>query len=488
VATDAQVLKRVVTWLRQCGTPCYVAGGYVRDWLLGRSGKDIDVTVPPPAIPLARRLADATGGAFFVLDDETDAARIVYRSAGGFVVDVAAIREGDIMADLRARDFTVNAMAVDIRDWGLPQPPILDPCGGQQDLADGILRATHEGAFRRDPLRLLRGVRLIAALGLQIEPQTSAWMRRDAPLLVRPSAERIRQELALILAAPDAANHVRRLDELDLLEVILPEVVALKGVAQPPDHHFYDVYDHTLAAMAEVERLTAFPRAAFSPEEEPFLRPFAADLAAHFAPVVCEKRTRATLLKFAALLHDVGKPQKRMVKENGQVSFYEHEGVSAEMSANILSRLRFSAQEVQLVSAVVAGHMRPGFLVKDAQRAPVTRRAMYRYFRATGDAAVDVLILSLADHLAARGPNLDIAHWREHLAFTSQMLDHYFREPQEVANPPQLVTGRDVMSLLGISPGPQVGDLLEAMREAQAEGRVRTREEALGYLRSQETH
>ena len=170
------------------------------------------------------------------------------------------------------------------------------------------------------------------------------------------------------------------------------------------------------------------------------------------------------------------------MKESGRISFYGHEGVSAEVARAILGRLRFSAQEIQLVGAVVAGHMRPGFLIKDA---PVTRRAMYRFFRATGDAAVDVLILSLADHLAARGPTLLADDWRQHLEFTQMMLEHYFRTPQEVASPPQLVTGRDVMSLLGLSPGPQVGQLLEAVREAQAEGQVRTRDEALAFLRTQ---
>jgi putative nucleotidyltransferase with HDIG domain len=478
------LLQRIVDLLRAQPGPCYIAGGWVRDWLLGRAARDVDFSVAEAAIPLARRIANATGGAFYVLDDEMDAARIVYRETE-FVVDLAGLRGADITADLRARDFTVNAMAVDLRDCAQPDPPVLDPCGGQRDLAAHILRATNEGAFRQDPVRLLRAVRFQVALSLQVEAETELWLRRDAPLLVRPSAERIRQELVPIVAAPGAADHLRRLDELGLLAVILPEMVALKGVTQPPDHHVYDVYDHTLATVAEVERLTAFPDTRFSPEEAAALLRFAADLAAHFAPAICEKRTRATLLRFAAMLHDVGKPHNRTVKESGRISFYGHEGVSVEMTQAILGRLRFSAQEIQLVSAVVAGHMRPGFLIKDA---PVTRRAMYRFFRATGDAAVDVLILSLADHLAARGPTLLADHWRQHLEFTQMMLEHYFRTPQEVASPPQLVTGRDVMSVLGLAPGPQVGQLLEAVREAQAEGQVRTRDEALAFLRTQHSN
>ena len=509
VQTD--LLKSIIALLRAHSSPAYITGGYVRDWLLGRAGKDVDFTVAEAAIPLARRIGNATGGAFYVLDQELDAARVVYPGLE-FVADFAGLRGADIDADLRARDFTINAMAVDVRHADRPTPPLLDPCGGQRDLAARILRATHEGAFRHDPVRLLRAVRFAALFSMQVDPHTESWLRRDAPLLARPSAERIRQELALIVAAPGVAGHLRRLDELGLLAVVLPEMVALKGVAQPPQHHAYDVYEHTLAALAEVERLTTYfapltkadglassaapltkggrgdlPSLAtrFHPEEEPFLGPFAADLAAHFGMVICEKRTRATLLRFAAMLHDVGKPQHRAVTEDGHITFHGHERLCAEMTRAILTRLRFSAQEVQWVTAIVAAHMRPGFLVKAGHDAPVTRRAMYRFFRDTGEVAVDVLIFALADHLAARGTTLPVGDWPDELAFVHTMLEHYFRKPAEVASPPQLVTGRDVMSLLGLSPGPQVGQLLEAVREAQAAGQVRTRDEALEFLRSQ---
>jgi putative nucleotidyltransferase with HDIG domain len=484
ISTDR--LQRIVALLRAQPAPCYITGGWVRDWLLGRAAQDVDFAVTQGAITQARRIANATGGAFYVLDEDMDAARIVYRNPE-FVADFAGLRGADIHADLSARDFTVNAMALDVRLCDRPDPPVLDPCGGQHDLAAHILRATSENAFRQDPVRLLRAVRLQVALALQVEAETEAWLRRDAPLLAQPSAERIRQELALIVAAPGAAEHLRRLDELGLLAVILPEMVALKGVAQPPEHHAYDVYEHTLAAVAEVERLTTFPQTRLRSEEEPFLGPFAADLEGHFACAICDNRTRATLLRLAAMLHDIGKPQHQTVAESGRITFYGHQETSAEMARAILTRLRFSTQEIQLVSTLVAAHMRPGFLVKDARTdgAPVSKRAMYRFFRDTGDAAVDVLVLALADHLAARGSTLPAGDWLEELAFVRTMLEHYFRTPQQVASPPPLVTGRDVMALLCLSPGPQVGQLLEAVREAQAEGHVRTREQALEFLRAQ---
>jgi tRNA nucleotidyltransferase/poly(A) polymerase len=456
----------------------YIVGGYVREWLLGRASKDLDLAVDGPAIPLARRIADRIGGAFYVLDEQTDAARVVYRGVPGLTVDFAALRGGDITADLQARDLTINALAINVRDYDQSQPDIIDPCGGQADLEAQLVRATHGSAFQRDPLRLLRALRLAAALGFRIEPQTWAWIRRDAPLIRDASAERIRQEVSLILAAADAADHLRSMEELGLMRYVLPELTALKGVHQPPPH-IHDAYEHTLLTVAEAERLSAFPDAQLGPDEARFLGPFAEELAAHFRQPLCEQRRRSTLLKFGAVLHDVGKRMPSASGGNGRIDCAEHDRIGAAIAHEVLTRLRFSSGEIRLLVSMVRHHMRPGWLLKHA---PVTGTAVYRFFRDTGSAGIDVLILALADQLATRGDTLQRGHWRHYLGLTQNMLDHYFRKPREAVSPPKLVTGRDVMDALGLGPGPKVGRLLEAVREAQAEGRVRTREQALDFL------
>ncbi len=474
-----ELLKRIIRFLTQAVASCYISGGYVRDLVLGRQAKDIDFVVPAGAIPLARRLADDTGGAFYALDEETDAARIVYPSPSRWVVDLAAMRGPDILADLRARDFTVNAMAVDIRDCFEPEPTIIDPCAGQSDLAAGILRATSEQAFRQDAVRLLRAVRFVATLNLRIEPRTESWLRRDADLITRPSAERKRQELALIVAAQGAADHLRRMDELGLLQHVLPKLAKLKGVTQSAPH-IHDVFEHTLVTIAQAERLGAFPDAQLGQDEEEFLSPFSAELGEHFGQIVSEGRTRATLLKFAAMLHDVGKPSTRTIEPDGRILASGHDSAGSGIAEAVLRRLRFSAREIRLVGTIVKHHMRPGRLLKSG---PVTRRVIYRFFRDTGDAGIDVLILALADQLATRGETLERDHWRDYLGLAQLMLESYYRKPQEVVDPPRLVTGQDVMSELGLAPGPRVGELLETVREAQVEGQLQTREEALEFLR-----
>ncbi len=482
VVRDCQdVLQRTVVFLREEPCPSYLVGGYVRDRLLQQPPRDIDVAVAGDAIGLARRLANATGGAFYVLDEATEAARIVYGTAAdGCVVDVAAMRGPDIVADLRDRDLTINAMAIDVAHCSLADPPIIDPCAGQRDVQGKVVRATGAQAFRRDPVRLLRALRFAATLDFRLEPQTEAWIRRDASALSETSAERKRDEFVQMIAANAAAVHLRRLDELGLLEHVFPEVLRLKGVVQPLPH-IYDVYEHSLAAVAEVERLVAWPDAKLGADEKEFLFPYASTLASHFGQVVAEGRRRSTLLKMCALLHDVGKPQVLAEGAGEARRAVRHAKLSAEMAAQALQRLRFTVREIRLASTIIGQHMRPGLLLKSGA---LNRRDIYCFFRDTGDAGVDVLMHALADQLATRGPMLARQHWRDYLALTGELLEHYYHKPQVAVSPPVLVTGQDVMWALGIEPGPRVGCLLEAVREAQADGLVQTKDEAIAFLRS----
>jgi putative nucleotidyltransferase with HDIG domain len=388
--------------------------------------------------------------------------------------------------DLRGRDFTVNALALD--ETG----EIVDPTGGQADLAALSVRATSERAFSDDPVRLLRAVRVEAELGFEIEPQTAAWIRRDAALLECPAAERVRDEFVRVLAVQGAATHLQRLDEFGLLSPVVPELEALKHVAQSPPHRF-DAWRHTLLVLDALEGVVA---AATGQEVAPrplvdapsaawgdlarVLSQFAVDVSAHLAVEVSGGRDRALLLKLAALLHDVGKPKTCSQDEDGHIHFYNHEPVGARIAADRLQALRFSRDEIERACVMIGQHLRPAHLAR-AER--VTRRAVYRYFRATACAGVDTVLLSLADHLATWGPNLREQRWARRLDTAETLLAHWFERYNETVSPPVLVTGHDLMAELGLEPGPEIGRLIEALREGQAAGEVATRDQALALAR-----
>ncbi|HET7088480.1 MAG TPA: HD domain-containing protein [Anaerolineae bacterium] len=482
-ALDACAVRNVRAWL---------VGGSVRDAILHRPIHDFDFAVERDAIETARTAADRLGAPMYVLDAERDTARVVVFDAGGVRVflDFAGLREPGIDADLAQRDFTFNAMAVD-----LAQPDaLIDPHGGRRDLEARLVRAVTGRSLADDPVRMLRAVRLSASLGFVIESSTGAQIRALASLIQSASAERVRDELAQIAGLPGMYRNLSLLDELGLLAEVMPELPALRGEAQSPPHH-WDVFEHTLRMLDVLEILLsrvagiesqAAPRPPVTtapewawPDIDRALGSLKPALREHLEKTLSDDRPAWLALKWAAIFHDAAKPLTRSVDADGRIHNYEHEDLGAEITAGRMRALRFSNVEIERAAAIVRHHMRPHHLEKSG----ASRRAVYRFFRDLGEAGVDVLLHALADHLATHGPDLDPAHWSRQLELARALLDEYFRKREETVNPPALITGHDVMKALGLEPGPQVGKVLDAVREAQAAGEVKTREEALELAR-----
>jgi poly(A) polymerase len=436
------VATRVCRFLQGRSTRAYLVGGYVRDRLLGRESHDVDFAVEGDALGLARAVADWMRGAFVPLDDERGTGRVVTRDEHGqrVLVDFTVLQGGDIAVDLSRRDFTVDAIALDISDLSR----FIDPYNGRGDLEARLVRAVSEAAFRDDPLRTLRAVRLAAELDLRVEPRTEEWIRRDAGLIAAVSAERVRDELSKTLAQPGASDNLRYLGELGLLGGILPKMEDLKGTGQ---------FERSLGVVRALEDLCTIIC------QSPISILYSDRLLSHLSQFTSDDRPRLALLKLIAFLYGV-------TEEARQVGL-------------ALRRLRFSRGEVDLGWAVVAHRGRPGQL-RAAEA--VTRRDVYRFFRDTGNAGVDLLFLFLADQLAVQEPSPDRAQWEGDLQFAAALLQDYYERHTEVISPPKLISGNDLMETFRLEEGPRLGELLEAVREAQAAGEIRTRREALDYV------
>lgn len=458
-------------WINR-GVNAYVTGGFVRDLVLGRRPRDVDLVVETDPLHAAKLVADIFGGSFVVVSDTPwwEVGRAVLPE---LTLDFTRIA-GDLEHDLARRDFTIDAMALDRPCY--PEALVLDPCGGLADISQKLVRALSPSVFEQDPARLLRGPRLAAELGFSLEPGTAQRIREQADLLANVSAERLRDELCKLLAAAGSAPYVFLLDDLGLLARVVPELEASRGVTQPPEHH-WDVFRHSLEAMARAEALLERS----GPAEVISAVPWGPDLEAHFAEEVSSGHRRSTLLKLAALIHDITKPAKKTVDETGRIHFYGHAREGAAMAEAIMERIRFSAREVRMVSLMVEHHLRPRQMVSQDEDLP-SPRAIYRYYRDLGDVAIDTLYLNLADHWASRGPDLVLADWRQHAATVAYVLEQWQRGTA-IARPPRLITGHDLMRGLGLEPGPLVGELLEFVKEAQASGQVATRDEALEWAR-----
>ncbi len=469
--SDASILNQI-RGLLPGDADAFLVGGYLRDTLLGRRTRDIDVAVGTGAPAFARKAAAAIGGHYVLLDETEGIARVVLEEGH---LDLTTIR-GNIEQDLARRDFTVDAMAVDLAEVaGGRGPRLIDPFGGQADLKAKVIRAVGPSIFRDDPARLIRGVRLAAEYDLTIEPGTEAMIGRDSHLVGRVAGERIREELCRILSLDGAADAIFCLDRLGLLTVIIPEMTFTKGVEQPYEH-YWDVFNHSVQSVASLEILL-----------HPDTGPDMLTLAPHLPPHIGEFReeispglTRAGLAKLAVLLHDIAKPQTKELQPDGRAHFYGHPTQGAETAGGILQRLRFSNREIKMAQKMIESHLRLWQMGGD-QGLP-TRRAIYRYFRDTAEVSVDIMFLTLADFLATQGPNLDTAEWQRHSRLMEYVLAQR-EEDQTVASPPKLIDGHDLMQEFHLQPGPQIGEVLEAVREAQGAGEISTRDEALELAR-----
>lgn len=455
----------------------WVVGGAVRDAIRGRAIHDIDLLVSGDAEPAGRAIADSLGGTAVPLEPWNIirvALPISTEGARPFIIDVNGFHDS-LEANLRSRDFTVDAMALPLRHWHTDERfgSVVDPLGGQGDLARGILRATGDDVFDADPGRMLRGVRIANQLGFRMEPDTARAIRRDAPLLKRVSAERVRDEFMAILAADGARAQLEVLDRLDLLCRVIPELEETRNCDQPRSHHYWNVWGHLLHCVEYAEAITAGHRnnAIYT------MAPWTAAEDEYFAEIIGDGHTRRTVLKLAALLHDIAKPQTKGPDANGRIRFLGHSEQGAEVVENRLPALRMARRTTDLVSAMVLHHLRPSQLrERDSMPSP---RAIYRYYRDVGDAAVDTLYLAMADFLAARGPELSPERWNNYARMIATVLEAGAAPPAREEGPRALVNGHDLMDTLNILPGPRIGTLLDRLREAEAVGEISSRDDAL---------
>ncbi len=463
----------------------YVVGGAVRDAMLHRPLHDIDLAAPVNAATLARKIANHFKGDFFILDAERDVGRALIDSPDGkLVFDVARFRASTFLDDLIDRDFTINAMAVDLKgDLGL----LIDPLDGEADIHGKQLRRCAPDALTDDPIRALRAVRQSVQLGLRIEPDTLRDLRSVVPLLKAVSPERVRDELIKILSLPKPITALRIADAVGLLDAVLPEMNPLHDLQQSSPHIF-DGWKHTLAVVEYLTGIFAtisYTRTdntaasfAFGAMVIQFDR-YRKQLIAHLEATWPNERPHRALLMLAALLHDAGKPASQSLDLDGRVRFLGHESVGAELASARAVALRLSNTERQRLVAIVQNHMRP-LLLTDP-----TPRAIHRFWRQLGETGVDVCLLALADFLATYGAQLEQDAWINFIERIGLLLEAYYDKRQTLIEPPPLVDGLQLMKKLGIKSGPLVGELLNLIREGQVAGEIRSVDEALQLARNQ---
>lgn len=442
----------------------WIVGGAVRDAALQRSVEDVDLAARDPE-ETARRIAAEGRAHRFQLSADFGTWRLVAADRS-WQVDVTGLRGETIEEDLGARDFTIGAVAVPLSGG----PPV-DPHGGLADLERGLLRAVGPASFMDDPLRLLRAARLAANLGLTIDDETLALARAAAGRAGEPAGERQLAELGRLVGGPDPLRGIALLEELGIGAAVLPELEALRGVEQGPNHHL-DVFGHTLAVLEHTLEVES--------DLERFAGDRAGEVRALLDEPLADEMTRGTALRFGALLHDAGKPATREQRE-GFVTFIGHDRTGAETVRRVCARLRTSRRLSRHLEALTLHHLRLGFMVREM---PLPARRVHEYLRATEPVSVDVTLLTVADRLSARGsgPIASEEMVGAHLRLAREMIAAALDWRRD-GPPPPLLRGDELVEELDVTAGPELGELLADLEAAQYAGEVETREQALRYVR-----
>ncbi len=447
----------------------FVVGGWVRDRILGEEvGKkvDIDLLIYGDAERVAKEFAKRFGGNFFVFEKKGIFIKrnkvlsvIIREGPYRYRFDFSPLEGKDLEKaleeDLRERDFTANAIAVDLDDTlslSVRQTLLYDPTGGVEDLQRGILRPISLENLKRDPVRILRGFRISVEKGLELTEEFLSFCRENANLLKKSPPERISYELLKILSNPNSYKVVKKIYEVGILEVIIPEFSKLRELL--------NLDEHSLGVLKELEEALkeGLP---FKVGEKTFLGEF----------------SDIELTKLASLLHDISKPDtfKRLGEK---ITFYNHDKLGEEVSKRICKRLRLGEEAQNFVSKIVRHHLRPFFLLKSKKRGELTKRGMYRFLKDCEEILENLFLHAVADSRSYG----DRKTQRELIELYKEVIG--FKEELKKTSPKPILNGYEIMKILNLKPSPLVGKIKKELELAQVEGRVKSKEEAINFIKS----
>lgn len=462
------------------GEDLYLVGGALRDSFTGKSaGKEFDFVMKGGVENIANAFAREQKGAAFLLNDFFQTWRVVIgEGAERIELDFSPLQGKDIFEDLKRRDFTVNSMAVSLRELFSSECwPVLDPLKGLEDLNQEILRANSEESFLQDPLRMLRAFRISSIMGLKIEPRTYQWIQSQKGLIFHSAGERIRQEIFKALERSGAGSFFKNLYRSGLLDKIFPDIGGWNEEIKD-GCSCSDLMEHAVGVVEAGEWIL----------EHLFLffPTYADNLESHFSKPIEQGINHRSLLKFFCFFHDSGQAISKGGRENAnETNRRKLEGNSPKINEMIAKRLKLSEKTVRIISEL-SDHFEyfPLLVVKGGIQ-PVLK---YKFFNELGDRGIDLIVFGLAHELpggkekqfwSVQGVPVDFEKEKE---IGDQLLHFYYEEYLERSIVP-LINGRDIMEVLGLPPGKEIGEFLSSLEEAQMEGKIRTREEALNYLK-----
>lgn len=437
----------------------YLVGGSVRDFLLGKNFVDRDIAIKGARL-FAEKISKQFDGTLVILDNENQIYRVVLPDKINHF-DISEIVGNSIEEDLERRDFTINAIAYDLKG-----NRYIDTTGGVEDIKNGIIRQYRDSNFEDDPLRILRAFRFLSTTGFKPADVLIKAIKKYKPLLLKPSVERISYELMKLFGGKYCSQTLLLMDETGILEILCPYVKEMKQVP-PNTHHHLDLFNHVIETVRNIECLYV--------EGDSGIKE-------HLDKVDFGGFPRLNHLKFAGFLHDIGKFSTWTIEsDTGRHRFIKHDDVGAKMCVKYLKDLKFSKKQIEYISGMVKNHIYPSNVIAAPE---LSDKVMMRYLRKMKDNVIDNIILAKADRLSARGEDITEEMIKSNLAGLDKLMNFYIEKKDSLQPLPKLLDGNDIMKILDIKPSQELGKILNALHEEQLNGNINSKQEAENFVKN----
>ncbi len=446
---------KVLELLKNYDEDIYLVGGAVRDYLLGKTTCDKDILVNN-AESFAKEFARKNNATFITLDSENKIYRVVLRDKINYL-DITEPIEGSLEKDLRRRDFTINAIAINLKT-----KEIIDINNGQEDIKNRVIRSISEDNLVDDPLRILRAFRFSATLGFEIEQGTLEQIKRHKDLILNPAKERVNYEILKLFQGEYTPQVL--LMASDIIELLYPVFTDVKKVPKNTHHHL-GLYEHSVETVNQIQQI-------YNTSSD--------EVKEHMNKVDFGGFSRLAHLKFAGFFHDIGKFSTWTI-EGDRHRFIKHDDVGSKMAKEILKQNKFSKKQIEYITSMIKNHIYPSQVVSAEN---INDKIYMRYIRKMEDNVIDNIILAQADRLSARGSAITDDIVKDNIDRLNKLLEFYIMIKPKLKPIPKLLTGQEIMEIKNIPQSPILGKIISALKEEQSEGNILTKAEAVEFVKN----
>ena len=436
----------------------YLVGGAVRDFLMQKITYDRDIAIKN-AEQFAINIAKEYDGTFIILDDENQIFRVVLNDKKNYL-DISELRAPTIDEDLQMRDFTINAIAYDLKN-----DKFIDPTRGIEDIKIKKLRSIREENFTDDSLRILRGYRFMSVTGFEFDENLSGILKKYNTLALRPAKERIHDELMKLFGGSNASNTLLKMLDDGILEILFPFVKDMKKVPSNTHHHL-NLIHHSIETVRQIEIL--YENSTNSEKE-------------HLNSIDFGGYPRINHLKFSGFLHDIGKYSTWTIEESGRHRFIKHDIEGAKLAIQLLKKFKFSNKQIEYITTMIQNHIYPSHVISSPN---LDDKIMMRYIRKMEDNVIDNIILAKADRLSAQGPAVTQEMISSNIEGLSKLLEFYISKKPYLEPMPKLIDGKEIMQILNISQSPVLGKIIEALHEEQLNENIVNKDDAISFIQN----